>query len=268
MVELGRTVRFFLNGGGDDPRPPRHNGFSAWPPARGLGRFYELHVRCRGETDPVTGYFINISHVDKAVREHVLPYLMKLVESSNTCKLPMGTVMRTALDRLQPALHGTVYHLELVLSPFHSLGIRSGQMDRMIVRQQYEFAAAHRLQVNALSVDQNQRLFGKCNNPSGHGHNYRLEIVVAAPISTDGRVLFVEQLDELVDEVVVRQFDHKHLNADMPQFKKLNPSVENIAKVIYDMLRESVVRLGTQLQEVSVWETTRTVCTYRGESDT
>jgi 6-pyruvoyltetrahydropterin/6-carboxytetrahydropterin synthase len=272
MLELSRTVRFCLNArrARDGAEPPRHNTFSAWPPMRGLGRYYELDIRCEGEADPVTGYFINIKHIDEAVRSRVLPHLASLVDdaSNATGETPMGALMRDIVQRLQPALSGSVVQARLKLTPFYSLEIERNAMDHVVVRQQFEFSAAHRLHVPQLSDEQNRQVFGKCNNPSGHGHNYKLEVAVRAPIRPDGQTLAVETLDALVDDAVIQKLDHKHLNADVPQFAKLNPSVENIARVIYEMLEHEVTRIGVELDSVSVWETGKTVCTYRGQKAT
>ena len=280
MPELTRTVRFCLNGlaeadpTGSDP-PDGSNTFAAWPAMRGLGRFYELHVRCGGEADPATGYFLNIKHIDAAVRHHVLPCLREVIHDQPDGDVPMGRLMQEMFRRLGEPLGNTVQRLRLVLTPLHSLEIaRAGDapsagleyrpMDQVIIRQQYEFSAAHRLHVPAYSEQRNREIFGKCNNPSGHGHNYRLELAVRAPIDAAGRVPPVEQLDRLVDREVIEKLDHKHLNLDVPDFAERNPSVEHIAQTIWRMLVESVAELEVTLEEVSVWETDKTVCTYRG----
>jgi 6-pyruvoyltetrahydropterin/6-carboxytetrahydropterin synthase len=267
VVELSRTVRFCLNGPGPDDAPAQHNTFAAWPPMRGLGRFYQLHVRCAGRVDPVTGYFMNIREIDQAVRAAVLPYLASLVsDESRSADAAMGAVMGRVVELLQPALHRSVLEVRLGLTPFYSLGIGADDMSHVTIRQQYEFSAAHRLHVHALSAQENREVFGKCNNPSGHGHNYRVEVAVRAPIDPAGRTLAVERLDGLVDREVIQRLDHKHLNVDVEQFADLNPSVENIAMVIHGLLADAVPTLGVELEEVSVWETGKTVCTYRGES--
>lgn len=267
MLELCRTIRFCLSDAQPPgQRPPKTNTFSAWPPMRGLGRYYEAVVCCRGEADPVTGYFLNIKHIDGAFREHALPFLEKLLaETDRPGEIALGGVMQQLIERLQPALDSSVISVQLVLSPFYSLEIRSSDMAAVLIKQQYEFSAAHRLHVSELSDEKNREIFGKCNNPSGHGHNYRVEVAASAPINEQGSMLQVEQLDELVDRCVIEVFDHKHLNADLPAFANMNPSVENIAKVIYDMLKSPIKsELSAVLEEVSVWETGKTVCTYRG----
>lgn len=262
MVELTRCVRFCLNDG-PDGGSGKFNTFSAWPAMRGLGRYYELYVTCRGEPDERTGYFLNIKAIDCAVREAVLPYLQGLVgPGMDTSAVPMGALMQQMVERLQKPLKGSVIRVRLALSPFYQLQIRSKTMSHVILRQQYEFAAAHRLHVPELSEAENQRIFGKCNNPSGHGHNYQVEVAVKCPIAGDGHIMTVARIDELVDKVVLERLDHKHLNEDVPAFVHLNPSVENIAKVIYDWLVGPMKKLDLKLEVISVWETGKTRCTY------
>lgn len=274
MVELTRQVRFFLNG--PDPRlaydpsasSKAVNGFSAWPAARGLGRYYQLEVRCAGQADPTTGYFINIKQIDQAVRDTILPFLEQTLDTTRpSAMLPVGALMQQMLHLLQPALDHTVKAICLELSPFHSLTLQEHAMSQVIIRQQFEFAAAHRLHVPEFSEQENISTFGKCNNPSGHGHNYRLEVAVRTPIDAHGHILLVEQLDQRVDSVVIQKLDHKHLNIDVPQFAHLNPSCENIAKVICQMLIDQLADLNATLEEVTVWETSKTSCTYRPTKD-
>lgn len=285
MLELRRTVRFCLSdgssaggAGGDMPAlgTPVRNSYSAWPAVRGLGRYYELHVACRGEADPVTGYFLNIRKIDEAVREHVLPELEAWVSPpSNAADAPLGEVMQRLMARLDEHLHGKASEATLQLTPMVSLTIRNDDMDRITIRQQYEFSAAHRLHVPTMSDEENRATFGKCNNPAGHGHNYRIEVAVRVPIDPQGHVLTVEELDAIVDRHVIQQLDHKHLNVDIPAFAQpdgMNPSVENIAKVVWGMLQGRFADAGpmggAELEELRVWETEKTMCVYRGEEAT
>jgi 6-pyruvoyltetrahydropterin/6-carboxytetrahydropterin synthase len=269
MLELSRTVRFCVNDppsgvsdGGDGG--PRDNTFAAWPAMRGLGRYYELDVTCRGEADPVTGYFINIKKIDRAVQEHALPCFDRAL--CNPAGVPMGGLMQSLLSAIGPALHDTVTCVELRLTPTYRIAIRSQDMDHVLIRQQYEFSAAHRLHVPDLSDQENVTIFGKCNNPAGHGHNYRLQVVVRVPIDPAGRAVDAAELDAIVNRHAIALLDHKHLNIDVPQFAELNPSVEHIVREIWAMLEGPLTGLakGSTLEELSVWETSKTVCTYRG----
>lgn len=264
MLHLSRTVRFCLSPDAGDAQMPRHNTFSAWPPMRGLGRYYELRVECRGEADPQTGYFINIKQIDTAVRDHVLPALRSAVaDEAAAARASVAQLLSAALVSLQPALGHSVDEIELRLCPTLTYTTRRDTMKQVLIKQQYEFSAAHRLHVPALSDDENRATFGKCNNSAGHGHNYRVEVVAACAVDAHGRTVEPAELDAAVDTHLIEVLDHTHLNLDVPAFKQLNPSVENIAVVAWGML-DGKLPAGAALDEISVWETGKTVCTYRG----
>ncbi|MEO0966172.1 MAG: 6-carboxytetrahydropterin synthase [Planctomycetota bacterium] len=277
MLELSRTVRFSLSdgrptGGRCEPAAtPRANTYAAWPAMRGLGRYYELDVLCRGDADPATGYFINIKHIDRAVWDHVLPYLESLIAdpTGDPADAPLGEVLRRSLVLLEEPLDNRVAAVTLRLTPTYAISLEEADMSTVTVRQQYDFAAAHRLHVPELSDEENRQTFGKCNNPAGHGHNYRVEVAVAATIDPNGHVFDVEELDEIVDAAMIEQLDHKHLNEDVPAFADRNPTVEHIAQVVWGLLAPEVGKLGhvddARLVEVSVWETEKTRCVYRGD---
>lgn len=268
-----------LAGAGLEASGGRDNTYAGWPAMRGLGRYYELAVACRGEADAVTGYFINIKHIDQAVRDHALPLMVEALREDRErggAGTAMGTLLRRMCEALQPVLDGTVRSVRLALTPMYSLAIEANSMDRVTVRHRYEFSAAHRLHVPSFSEAENRSYFGKCNNPAGHGHNYHLEVAVSVPVDDRGHLPPVEALDELVDRVVIDRLDHKHLNVDVPAFADVNPSVENISRVIYDWLAPETASLcgdqeagsaggaAARLEAVSVWETEKTVSTYRG----
>ena len=272
MLELSRTVRLGLSPDPADTDLPKANTYSAWPPLRGLGRYYELTLLCRGEADADTGYFINIKDIDAAVRGHALPVLQRaLADEAAAADTPMGTLLQNLLTAVQPPLASRVARLTLQLSPFYSLSVDADAEARplptVLIRQRYEFSAAHRLHVPGLSDQQNRQTFGKCNNPAGHGHNYQVQVSVAAPVDSHGRTLEPANLDAVVDQHLIEPLDHKHLNADVPQFANLNPSVEHIVQVAWQMLAPPLAAAlpGCRLDELTVWETGKTSCTYRGD---
>ncbi len=103
------------------------------------------------------------------------------------------------------------------------------------------FNAAHRLNNPAWDEVTNERVFGKCNNPNYHGHNYELVVKVSGiPDLTTGYVYDLKLLSDLIKKYVLEKFDHKNLNEDTVEFKNLNPSAENIAIVIYNILRDKI----------------------------
>ena len=112
---------------------------------------------------------------------------------------------------------------------------------RVAVYRRAHFNAAHRLNNPALSDQENARLFGKCNYPNYHGHNYELEVCLTGEINaTTGYVYDLKILNDLIKDKVLEKFDHKNLNLDTKEFKHLNPTAENIAVVIYEMLRPEI----------------------------
>ena len=110
--------------------------------------------------------------------------------------------------------------------------------NRVAVFRKEHFNAAHRLYVSGWNEQQNSDMFGKCSLPHYHGHNYEIEIkVVGEPDPKTGFVMDMKKLSDLANEKVIERFDHKNLNLDTEEFKNLNPTAENIAIVIYNLLR-------------------------------
>ena len=113
--------------------------------------------------------------------------------------------------------------------------------ERVAVYRKEHFNAAHRLYNSGWSDEENKNTFGKCSLPHYHGHNYELEIKVVGEVDDKtGFVMDMKKLSDLVQEKVVERFDHKNLNLDTEEFKMLNPTAENIAIVIYRLLRPHI----------------------------
>ena len=104
--------------------------------------------------------------------------------------------------------------------------------------KRYRFSASHRLHNEALSAEQNSRVFGKCNSPYGHGHNYIVEVTVRGPVDpSTGMVMDLGLLDRAVEQEVLERFDHTYLNLDVPNFEGKVPTTENLCVEIYNLLR-------------------------------
>ena len=137
-------------------------------------------------------------------------------------------------------------------------------MPLVTVTRRLSFNAAHRVHNAALSDEENARLFGKCNNPNGHGHNYTLDVSVRGPIDErTGYVIDLGVLRQVVEERVVNRIDHKHLNLDVDFMRGVNPTSENIVVAIWREL-EPAVRPGTLVRLV-LWETPNNYVEYTGE---
>ena len=129
--------------------------------------------------------------------------------------------------------------------------------------RQYRFCAAHRLHARELSDDVNRKVFGKCNNPNGHGHNYTVFVTVRGVIdSQKGEVTDRERLDRLVTTAIIERFDHRHLNND-PAFHNVVTTGENLVKFIWDELAGKIP-VG-QLEKIGLIETRDNYFEYQGE---
>lgn len=120
----------------------------------------------------------------------------------------------------------------------------------------YRFAASHRLNTDALSPQENASLYGKCNNPFGHGHDYVLDVTVAGPLEPSGQIVNREALDALVAAQVLARLDHRNLNCDVPELQGRVPTTENLSSAIERMLA-SHWTLPVALARVRISETAR-----------
>ncbi len=216
--------------------------------------------RCRLETlrlwtTPYLSYAIR--NVKTSRRQNV-----KMGEGTNA---KTGEPARLAANR-QPVRRGGITNLSAPAeSPNHQIDPDAHGVDAMIeLTQCFEFSASHRLHVARLSDEDNRRYFGKCNNPHGHGHNYQVEVTIGRQVPDEaGTVLPLPRFEDIVKHEVIDRLDHTHLNADVPEFAELNPSVENIARTIWSYLDGKLA--PATLRRVRVWETGKTYAEYAGE---
>jgi 6-pyruvoyltetrahydropterin/6-carboxytetrahydropterin synthase len=270
MATLTRTVRFCVNPREcrDGPWSSGPNGYGGVPSMRGLGRQYELEVRCAGPIDATTGYLINIKSIDHAVRRAAIPLVERACDGS-PCSEP-GEILGGILSATAAELPGIVRAIRWKLTPYYSVEMISGDHGTVLLRQKFDFAASHRLHVPTRSDAENRALFGKCNNAGGHGHNYQFEPCVAVRLRGGRQSFLLHDLERLAEDTVVQRFDHKNLSCDVPEFAPetgVNPSVEQIARVFFELLAPAVRRESpdAELRSVTVWETDRTSSTYPGE---
>ena len=129
--------------------------------------------------------------------------------------------------------------------------------------RRYWFAASHRLHTPKLTDEQNRAVYGKCNNPYGHGHNYALEVTVSGPVARDtGMVMNLVDIDYVVREQVLDRFDHQNLNF-IPDFNELVPTTENLCIAIYKILKQSLP--AAHLDKVRLEETSKNSFEVLGE---
>ena len=136
-------------------------------------------------------------------------------------------------------------------------------MPKVVVTRRAHFNAAHRLFNPAWSDAENARVFGPCANANSHGHNYNIDVSVIGDVDPDtGYVIDIKQLKDVIEERVLSRFDHKHLNLDVPEFRELNPTAENIVVVCWRLLEPAIPR--GRLHKVVLWETERNLVEYTG----
>ena len=134
-------------------------------------------------------------------------------------------------------------------------------MEKIAVTRKEHFNAAHRLHNPNWSEEKNNSFYGKCNNPNYHGHNYNLEVTVIGEVDQEsGYLIDMKTLSNLIKAEVLEKFDHKNLNLDVVDFKDLNPTAENIIKVIYNKLRN---KLENKFElKIKLYETERNIVVY------
>ena len=139
-----------------------------------------------------------------------------------------------------------------------------GDLREVRLTRRYRFSAAHRLHTPLLTDAENRDVYGKCNNPHGHGHDYTMEVSVFGPVHPKlGRLVAVDQLDQFVETVILRQFDRRNLNVEVAEFGGVVPTTENLAEVLVRRLESAwPVAFGeraARLEKVRIWETKRNI---------
>lgn len=265
MHRLARQIRFQIDPFG------RHesagwNSYAGKPITEGVGLYLALWVHLKSKVDPDTGFVVNVSEIDAAVREWVIPYYQQQFNGWFRDRQTPGvaelvSLLRESRQRLSGALGGMrkLWKMELEISPFRKLSIAWETVEMVTYMEKFEFAAMHKLWNDKFDKKTNYELFGKCANPTGHGHNYILEVVVEPPKMKTG---WLDKFEKIVKDYFIDIVDHKNLNKDVPIFHKTNPTVENIAKFAFGQLKSKLK--PCKLVEVIVWENDRTCCRYSG----
>lgn len=258
-MRLSRELRFSLKAA--EVPADGINNFAGHPALEGLAPFLTLGAVVEGQPDPATGMLMNIKLMDQLLRDHLVPMINTYWRNMSLPGRPWGgadlfsPMVGLLVEKLYPRRLDT---LRLELSPFLSYLCLPTELPMVRLSERFEFSAAHRLHSPQMGAQANREVFGKCNNPSGHGHNYEVEVVIAGePDPHTGLIMPVGELQRIVNQRVITIFDHKHLNVDCQEFRTLNPTVENIAQVIYDKLADGFCG-AVRLAAVKVWDTPKT----------
>jgi len=235
--------------------------FGPWASPFNHGHNYILDVTVEGVVEESTGMIVNIKRVDDVLKAQILK---EFDQRSINDEIPWFESRASSLENLLRYIEGrlgtAVLPAECTL-----VGLRLEEMPRlwgelevsgrMTLTRTYEFAAAHRLDSPSLTADQNRAIYGKCNNPLGHGHNYVLEVTVeGSPDERTGFLCDLGALDSAVEELVVDRYDHRNLNEDVPEFAGRVTTSEVVAQEIFRRLEG---KLPARLHRVRLWETAR-----------
>jgi len=133
---------------------------------------------------------------------------------------------------------------------------------KISLTRRYRFAASHRLHSAKLSEEENRRMYGKCNSPYGHGHNYVVEVTMGGLVdASTGMITNLGELDPFVEREVIEAFDYKYLNEDVEEFRTVVPTTENVCREIYRRLEKYP---GARLERVRIEETGKNSFEYEG----
>ncbi|MBP8605968.1 MAG: 6-carboxytetrahydropterin synthase [Phycisphaerae bacterium] len=265
MHILTRQVRFSIAPFLSD-QPTGFNSYASKPAGGdGLSVFLALWVDLEGPVEQQTGFVVNVSTIDKAVRQHAVPVFTRSVQDAfrhcRTLKLEeLAGLLKQVWKPIQEVFAAQILRqLRLDLNPYRYLAVQAEDADMLIYSEKFEFSSMHKLWNEAFDAQSNFEHFGKCANPAGHGHNYILEVRVRKKIPQAEQDWFCD-FQKVVAEEFLDLVDHKNLNADVPEFKSLNPTVENLAFLAWEKLEGKFKNVT--LCSITVWENDRTYCTY------
>jgi 6-pyruvoyltetrahydropterin/6-carboxytetrahydropterin synthase len=231
----------------------------------GHGHNYTLEVTVKGQPDPITGMIMNMVDLKASVNQvleqfdhkHLnedTPYFKELIPTTEN-------IVRVLWGLIAPRLPAGAALARLRLYELNDLWAEYDGADEASFSRSYGFSSAHRLHSEALSQAENQAIFGKCNNPNGHGHNYTVEVTVAGPVdAATGMVADMVALDRTVRSVL-DPLDHVHIDREIAAFAGQTSTAENI--VVY-LWRELEPRLEGRLRHLKLWETNNNVFEYAG----
>ena len=265
MRKLCRQIRFTVNPFLEEDADG-FNSFAGKPCGQGVGVFFELCVSLVGKADSDTGFIVNIVDIDKQVRALIVPIFSGLVRAKwrggeHVSFGDIFGVMRESADILRGCFGSAIVSdLTFKLNPYRKISMDCEDYKMSYFSEKFEFAAMHKLWNEEFGAEKNFEVFGKCANPSGHGHNYTLEVTVR--IDSGGGEFKVGEFERLVDELVIEAVDHKNLNKDVDGFAGVIPTIENIAEFAWGKLEGAFG--DAKLHSVTVWETDKTCCTYYG----
>jgi 6-pyruvoyltetrahydropterin/6-carboxytetrahydropterin synthase len=242
--------------------------FGKWASPYNHGHNYILDATVSGRVNETNGMVVNIKVIDDILKGGLVT---EFDQKSLNDEVPYFANRSPSLENLLIYVRERLLNEGILPSMVQLDGLRLEEMptlwaswtrnshekenEMISLTRSYEFAASHRLHAPALSGEENLALFGKCNNPMGHGHNYVLEVTITGePDPTTGMIADLTHLDTLVHQLVVDRYDHKNLNEDIEEFAGKPTTSEKVAAEIFRRLDGQV---PARLAKVRLWETAR-----------
>ena len=249
------------------------NRWLGTPSATGFGFPLSVGCKLRGDIDEIDGMLVNVKEVDGKVeacthdlieafflplRSGSAPRQEELSASNEpSVKQTFEVLLGQLWSSLQTEFSDSLVLQEIRLSTCPQLRYSMQESGMTSLIEQFEFSAAHFLQSDLLNAEENERRYGKCFSPSGHGHNYVFDVVIEG--KTDprtGKLIELEKLERIVSESVLAKLDHRNLNTDVPELLGRPTTVENLAQAIFDWLDGKF--LPSKLSRVRLYETAKT----------
>lgn len=244
--------------------------FDKWASPYNHGHNYVLEYTIKGKLNPHHNMVINIKEIDNLLKKNIVSVLdgKSINDEVDEIKIPtLENIAKFIYLKMKNLPDNISFH-KLILKETHDLWAELfliGEKTMITLTRVYEFSASHRLHVDELPESENIALFGKCNNPAGHGHNFILEVTVTGePHETTGMICSINELDNAVHRLVIDRYDHKNLNCDLPEFENINPTSEIVTKTIWRTLDGN---LPAKLYRVVLRETARNIFEYHGEDE-
>ncbi|MGB8225974.1 MAG: 6-carboxytetrahydropterin synthase [Sedimentisphaerales bacterium] len=286
MHILARQIRFAVNPFADSTEYGA-NSYCAKPTSNGLALFFALWVELKDSVNKDTGFVVNVSDIDKIIREKGIKIFDEFVKDYLAAAARGGLNPRPKWRGLNGGfeqigqllskvwktiekdfLPAKINSLTVELTPARKVGTKEIGGDMLYFSEKFEFSASHTLWNDKFSEAENEKVFGKCANKSGHGHNYIVEVTIKKTGLAPGPVpggqnINAGDFERIVQQDFISIVDHKNLNADVEYFKKINPTVENIAEFAFKSLADKLK--PRELDCVTVWENDRTFCCYRAD---
>ena len=267
MHKLVRTIHFLIEPClYKDKETAERDDLASQQQEQMLALYFELSVGIVGQVNDSTGFVVNVLDIDQRVHEKVEPIFSQIIGQTLSAEKHMGITQFGQLlklssekikDEFKPAV---LAELSLNITPFKKLALDCEDLKMLYFSETFDFAATHKLWNDEFSEQQNFEVFGKCANPSGHGHNYTIEVTVK--MFAEQKKVRTSDINNVVENDFLKLVDHKNLNVDVPQFEKDNPTVENIAAFAWDKLKEKFE--NAKLHCITISETNKTHCSYYG----